>query len=97
MLKKYADEKNRSAWKATPDHFLSEIGGKFILLCNFDTRKLSTYLPTFYGEYIDARSPINKQNTLSYEDVVNQIIWNNQHIIIHERSFLRKVLWKGTF
>ena len=34
-----------SSWKITLDYFLSEVGDKFILHCNFDTRKLLIYPP----------------------------------------------------
>ena len=53
-LKKYADEEKHSSWKIPLDYFLSEVGDKFILHCNFDTRKLLIYLPAFYKECLDA-------------------------------------------
>ena len=34
-----------SSWKITLDYFLSKVGDKFILHCNFDTGKLLIYLP----------------------------------------------------
>ena len=74
VFKKYADEENHSSWKITLDYFLSGVGGKFILLCNFDTKKLPIYLPPFYKEFLDARSRLNKENILSYEDVASQVI-----------------------
>ena len=54
VLKKYADEENHSSWKITLDYFLSGVGGKFILHCNFDTKKIPIYLPPFYKECLDA-------------------------------------------
>ena len=94
VLKKYADEEYHSSWKITLDYFLSGVGGMFILHCNFDTKKkLPIYLSPFYKECLDAWSRLNKQNILSYEDVANQVIWNNKHIISRRhfncrRSFL---------
>ena len=45
--KKNAEEEKHSSWKITLDYFLSEVGvgDKFILHCNFDTRKLLIYPP----------------------------------------------------
>ena len=45
--KKNAEEEKHSSWKITLDYFLSEVGvgDKFILHCNFDTRKLLIYVP----------------------------------------------------
>ena len=92
VLKKYADEENHSSWKITLDYFLSGVGGKFFLHCNFDTKKLPIYLPPFYKECLDAWSRLNKENILSYEDVANQVIWNNKHIIIKKHSVFEKHL-----
>ncbi|CAH3024508.1 unnamed protein product, partial [Porites evermanni] len=56
VLKNYADEENHSSWKITLDYSLSGVVGKFILRCNFDTRKLPIDLPPFYKECLDAWS-----------------------------------------
>ena len=56
VLKNYADEENHSSWKITLDYSLSGVVGKFILHCNFDTRKLPIYLLPFYKECLDAWS-----------------------------------------
>ena len=47
LKKKNAEEEKHSSWKITLDYFLSEVGlgDKFILHCNFDTRKLLIYVP----------------------------------------------------
>ena len=42
--KKNAKEEKHGSWKITLDYFLSEVGDKLILQCNFDTRKLLIYL-----------------------------------------------------
>ena len=47
VLKNYADEENHSSWKITLDYFLSGVGGKLILHCNFDTKKTSS-LPSAF-------------------------------------------------
>ena len=44
LYKRYADNKYESPWKGILYYFLSGVGEKFILQCNFDTRKLPIYL-----------------------------------------------------
>ena len=43
-LKKYFTDGNR---KTILDEFLCNVGGKFILFCNFDSRKLPAYNSSF--------------------------------------------------
>lgn len=90
-LKKYIEEYS-NPWKTILDSFLGEVGGKFILHCNFDTRKLPIYLPDFYKECLEAWSDLNITNVVSYDDVVNQTIWNNKHILIEKRYCFIKYL-----
>ena len=58
-LKRYIEEYS-NPWKTILDTFLGEVGGKFILHCNFDTRKLPIYLPDFYKECLEAWSDVTK-------------------------------------
>ena len=51
-LKGFIEDYN-SSWKSVLETFLGDIGGKFILCCNVDTRKLPIYLPDFYKECLD--------------------------------------------
>ena len=90
-LKRYIEEYS-NPWKTILDTFLGEVGGKFILHCNFDTRKLPIYLPDFYKECLEAWSDLNTTNVVSYDDVMNQTIWNNKHILIEKRSRFIKCL-----
>ena len=86
VLKKFADRENKGSWKITLNYFLSQVGGEFILKCNFDTRKLSVYLPTFYKECLYAWSMLNQSIVSSYEDTVHQVIWNNKYILLLKSS-----------
>ena len=73
-LKKYIDD-YVSPWKFFLDHYLGEIGGRFVLKCQFDTRKLPVALPVFYKDCLDAwPSFLVKRNVATYEDVMNQVI-----------------------
>ena len=56
-------------------HYLGKIGSRFVLKCQFNTRKLPVALPVFYSECLDAWSFLVKRNVVTYEDVMNQVIW----------------------
>ena len=100
-LKKYFADGN-SSWKTILDEFLCNVGGNFILFCNFDTHKLPVYIPAFYKECLDAWSELKNSNVVSYEDVIDQIIWNNKNIVVDKQSlfekhfFFRELLKLGT-
>ena len=72
--------------------YVCDIGGKFILRCNFDTHKLPIYLPDFYKECLYAWSDVSTTSVVSYDDVVNQTIWNNKFILIKNKSCYAKHL-----
>ena len=55
-LKKYI-ENYESPWKYVLDFYLKKVGGKFLLHCNFDCRKLFISLPGLQG-LIVIRQPI---------------------------------------
>jgi len=65
---------------------LGEIGGKSLLCFNFDSRKLPIYLPDSYKECLDAWSAVSTSSVVTYDDVVNQTIWNNKFILIENKS-----------
>ena len=92
VLKRFADRENKFPWKITLSYCLSQVGGEFILKCNFDTRKLPVYLPALYKECLDAWSVLNQSAVSSYEDVVLQVIWNNKDITAEQRSIFKKRL-----
>ena len=50
--------------------------------------KLPINLPDFYKECPDAWSELNATRATSYEDIVNQIIWNNKQILIKKQVML---------
>ena len=57
-LKKYMEDYN-STWKSILDFVLRQVGGKFLLHCNFDTRNLPIYLLEFYKECLEAWMELN--------------------------------------
>ena len=48
------------------------------------------YLPLFYKECLDAWATLNEVSVLSYEDLVNQILWNNKNITLGKVSIFDK-------
>ena len=90
-LKRFIEDYN-SPQKSVLETFLGDTGGKSILCCNFDTRKLPIYLPDFYKECLDAWSYVSTTNVVSCHDVVNQTIWNNKLILIENKSCYIKPL-----
>ena len=95
-LQRFTNKDNNSSWKITLNYFLSQVGGEFILKCNFDTRRLPIYLPAFYEECLDSWSMLRQPLILSYEDVVHQVIWNNKNITVQKISLFEKhLLSKG--
>ena len=93
ILKIFADRENRDPWKITLSYFLSQVGGEFILKGNFDTRKLPVYLLALHQECLDAWSVLNQSAVSSYEDVVQQVIWNNKDITAEQRLIFKKGLF----
>ena len=96
IFKRYVDNKYENPWKGILHYFLSGVGEKFILQCNFDTRKLPIYLPAFCKECLDAWATLHEVSVLSYEDTVNQILWNYKNVSIGKTSiFDKKVMRIG--
>ena len=94
-LKKYMEDYN-STWKSILDFFLRQVGGKFLLHCNFETRNLPIYLPEFYKECLESWMELNPSTVKSYDEVANQIIWNNKNILVGKSSiFLQHLLNQG--
>ena len=79
-MKRYIEEYS-NPWKNILDTFLGEVGGKFILHCK---------------ECLEEWSDLNATNVVSYDDVVNQTIWNNKHIPIEKKScFIKHLIDHG--
>ena len=69
-------------------YYLEKVGGKFILQCHFDcgSRNLPIFMPGFYKDCLDAWSSLTWQEVYSYEDVMNQVVWNNRYILSEGKS-----------
>ena len=93
--KKFASDQ-LSAWKMFLLHYLKPIGGKFILRCDFDLKKLPITLPKYYKEcfecFVECSGAKQRNDSPSYEDISETVIWNNRFICIHGKSAYNKHL-----
>ena len=90
-LKKFLED-YPSTWKLFLNSFTLSVGGSLILHCNFDTAKLKTQFPKYYKECFDAWSGLNSRTPVTFNDVMNEIIWNNRFICIDKKSVYRSDL-----
>jgi len=88
-LKKFLED-YPSTWKSFLKSCILPVGGSLILFCNFDTVKLKTQLPKYYKDCFDTWSGLNSRTPVTFNDVVNEIIWNNRFICIDKKSPLQE-------
>ena len=88
-LKKLLEDYS-SPWKVILDKFLLPMGRRFVLHCNFQTSTLKINLPAFYKECFDAWSEINGKTPRSYENIINEIFWNNKFLCHDKKSMYRR-------
>ena len=88
-IKKYL-EYYKSPWKAFLNEILIPVVGKLILHCNFDTSKLSIYLPSFYKQCFDAWSEVNAKTPSLLHEITNEVILNNKLFCINKKSVYRR-------
>ena len=90
-----------SGWKTILLHYLKPAGGKLVLCCDFDLKKLPMKLPAFYEECIKffaKRSAVNNLNIqdLNGQDLSKVIRWNNKFSRIGDKSvYVRNLAEKG--
>ena len=78
-LKKYL-ENYPSPWKFFLNERLLSVGGKFVLDCNLEITKLTVTLLFFYKQCFDAWFDLSNKIPLSFQEIVNEIIWNNKFL-----------------
>ena len=85
-LKRYLDD-NSSPWKVFLSHYLKNVVTSFI-----NPSRLPCKLPTFYKECLEAWSDFNGNHDIvaTKQDVLNEIIWNNQNLLIDKQSVEHK-------
>lgn len=68
------------------------VAGSLILHCNFDTVKFKTQFPKYYKACFDAWSVLNSRMPVTFNDVMNEIIWNDKFICIDNKPVYRSDL-----
>ena len=82
-------------------HYLELVGGKFILYCDFDLKKLPIKLPAFYEECLKSFVKCSAANRTSLQDQSEEhlskaIVWNNKLICVGGRFvYFRNLAEKG--
>ena len=98
--KKFANSQ-QSSWKIILSHYLRQIGGRLLLSCNFNVKKLPITLPKFYVEclltFSEHSASVREQIlNLSNSSRSSTVIWNNRHILIDGKSvFYQSLFDKG--
>ena len=77
---------------------LKPVGGKFILCCNFDVKRLPIKVPPFYEDCLKSFAKCSVTNNQCEEitDDINEILqiilWNNKHIRVDGKPAFYKAL-----
>lgn len=99
---------NKETWKKMFSYWFDLLGGTtFLLNCNFSFNTLNIVnerkIPTFYKEILEAWELIRTFTTVKdvcmfnpdYNDIRNQIIWHNKHILFNNQSLFYKDWYKS--
>ena len=89
----------QSSWKTILLHYLKPVGGKLVLGCGFDIKKLPIKLPRFYGECFQTFAEHSAATAVSLQSLNNNtradtIIWNNKHICVDSKPIFHRALFK---
>ena len=83
--------KEDSPWTKLPKFYFQKLGGlNFILNCNYNTKKLSTQIPTFYLNILSYFAELKTSILHTAQDIASQIIWNNKYITVGGTSICYK-------
>ena len=89
----------QSSWKTILLHYLRPVGGKLVLGCGFDIKKLPVKLPRFYEECFQIFAEHSAATAISVQCLNNStradtIVWNNKHICVDNKSIFHRSLFK---
>ena len=92
-------EAQQSSWKLILSHYLKHFGGKLVLGCGFDIKKLPIKLPSFYEQCLQAFAEHSTATEANIQNMgtsarASTIIWNNKHILIDGKSVFHYGLFK---
>ena len=88
-VKRYVDDSVRP-WKFFLSHYLKNVGSEFLLKCNFKLSSLPCKLPINYKKCLEAWSDFKSCTPVKRQDILNEIIWNNQNLLINKQSIFKK-------
>ena len=97
------NRQQKSGWKIILLHYLKPVGGKLVLCCDFDLKKLTIKLPAFYEDCLKFFAKFSAVNNLYIQDLNEKdlskvILWNNKFICVGERPvYFRNLAEKGIF
>ena len=98
--KKLAEAQPSSSVEINLFALLEAVGGKLLLACDFDVKKLPIKLPTeFHEECLKCYAEISVGSNIKIadqmgNDVASVIIWNNKNICVDGRSIYHSSLYK---
>ena len=69
-------------------NFFATLEENLFLFVTSTIGKRPAYIPAFYKECLEAWSELKNSKVVSYEHVIDQIIWNNKNIVVDKQSFL---------
>ena len=90
-IQRYYTESDHQ-WKLFFDHYSKRFGGKLIFMSNYSMSQLNSLgIPIFYHNLLLAWSKTKEYNQLvddqgAQASVLSQIVWNNQYILIDNKS-----------
>ena len=72
--------------------YLHNVGGPFLLQCNYDTASFAKNIPKIYTECLKEWEIHQQKQVSASSHILDQIIWNNKFIKIGGRSLYRCAL-----
>ena len=89
-------EAQQSSWKLILSHYLKQVGGKLVLGCGFDIKKLPIKLPRFYEQCLQIFAEHSAATEANIQNIARAslIIWNNKYILIDGKAVFHYSLFK---
>ena len=84
--KRYVDSEYAADWKLVIDALLKPVGGPYLLKCNLSLSDLPVKVSPFYAECLTLWSRFNTTLPDQVEDIMNEIVWNNENILVNKKS-----------
>ena len=92
-LKRLIYGEKDSGWKMYFDYCCRKVGGRLIVLCDYEIAKLRIKMPLFYIEALKAWQDIRRCR-YSDKELINPILFNNRNICLKGKMFFHSSLYK---